>query len=79
MMHNMYSPIPPHKKIAIIDKSTTESDSNHARYSGDWSGPENQISLESQYWWGSQVSEVAVDKKSNIEEHELATEYWHFI
>ena len=71
----MYSPIPPHKKIAIIDNSTTELDSNHRRYSGDWSGPENQIGLESQYQWGSQVSEVVADKKSKIEEHELAKEY----
>ena len=79
MMCNMYSPIPSHRQIAIINDSTTELDSDHGRYSGDWSGPESQIGLELQYWWGSQVSEVVADKKSKIEEHELATEYWHFI
>ena len=79
MMHNMYSPIPPHKQVTIINNSTMESDSNHGRYSGDWSGPENKFSLELQYRWGSQVSEVVADKKSKIEECETATEYWHFI
>ena len=78
MMHNMYSPIPPHKQVTIINNSTMESDSNR-RYSGDWSGPENEFSLELQYRWGSQVSEVVADKKSKIEECEAATEYWHFI
>ena len=52
----MYSPIPPHKQIAIIDDSTTESDSDHGGYSGE-SGAHR--------WEEEKGWEAIVDRDSN--------------